>query len=165
LEAGEIDGVSKQDKGEAAEGAWTLEPRYGHAAMISGIRSLAATHEQLIIGWTGAINVSSPALSPSTPTSDPLAAPTESPTDKGRTVPSSTVSPALRASLRTALQSYQPKESDPDDDRKTEYVPVWLEDSVAHGHYEGYCKTSEWRFLSAFTYFLLARLPLIIPTY
>ncbi|KAJ7342536.1 trehalose-6-phosphate phosphatase [Mycena albidolilacea] len=144
LEAGEIDGVSKQDKGEAAEGAWTLEPRYGHAAMISGIRSLAATHEQLIIGWTGDINVSSPAQTPSTPTSDPLAAPTESPTDKGRTVPSSTVSPALRASLRTALQSYQPKESDPDDDRKTEYVPVWLEDGVAHGHYEGYCKTTLW---------------------
>ncbi|KAJ7766289.1 trehalose-6-phosphate phosphatase [Mycena olivaceomarginata] len=144
LEAGEIDGVSKQDKGEAAEGAWTLEPRYGHAAMISGIRSLAATHEQLIIGWTGNINVSSPAQAPSTPTSDPLTAPTESPTDKGRTVPSSTVSPALRASLRTALQSYQPKESDPDDDRKTEYVPVWLEDSVAHGHYEGYCKTTLW---------------------
>ncbi|KAJ7841708.1 hypothetical protein B0H14DRAFT_2240140, partial [Mycena olivaceomarginata] len=102
---------------------------------ISGICSLAATHEQLIIGWTGDINVSSPVQTPSTPTSDPAA--TESP---GHTVPSSTVSPALHASLRTTLQSYQPKESDLDNDWKTEYMPVWLEDGVAHGYYEGYCK-------------------------
>ncbi|KAJ7312647.1 hypothetical protein DFH08DRAFT_822090 [Mycena albidolilacea] len=94
-------------------------PAGGGRRAISGIRSLAATHEQLIIGWTGDINVSSPAQIPSTPTSDPAA--TESPTDKGRTVPSSTVSPALHASLRTTLQSYQPKESDPDNDWKTEH--------------------------------------------
>ena len=34
---------------------WSLAPRHGHSAMISGIRSLSATHEQLIIGWTGDI--------------------------------------------------------------------------------------------------------------
>jgi hypothetical protein len=32
----------------------TSTAQYGHAAIISGICSLAATHEQLIIGWTGA---------------------------------------------------------------------------------------------------------------
>ncbi|KAJ7669249.1 hypothetical protein DFH06DRAFT_178697 [Mycena polygramma] len=32
--------------------AWMLLPRYGHATMISGIRSLTATHEQLIVDWT-----------------------------------------------------------------------------------------------------------------
>ncbi|KAJ7765232.1 hypothetical protein B0H16DRAFT_1883249 [Mycena metata] len=37
----------------------------------------------------------------------------------------------------------QPAESDPDDDCKTVYVPVWLEDAVAHGHYDGYCKQSD----------------------
>lgn len=34
---------------------WSLSGRQGHAAMISGIRSLSATHEQIIIGWTGDI--------------------------------------------------------------------------------------------------------------
>ncbi len=32
---------------------WSLSVRQGHTAMISGIRSLSATHEQVIIGWTG----------------------------------------------------------------------------------------------------------------
>ncbi|KAJ7458051.1 hypothetical protein B0H11DRAFT_2319825 [Mycena galericulata] len=89
----------------ASESAiWTLVPRYGHAAMISGIRSLAATHEQLIIGWTGDIQSTVP----------------------GERVPTETVTEADRAALEEALKTYQPKESDPDDDRKTVYVPVWL---------------------------------------
>ncbi|KAJ7785336.1 trehalose 6-phosphate phosphatase [Mycena maculata] len=101
---------------------WTLVPRYGHAAMISGIRSLAATHEQLIIGWTGDIQSTVP----------------------GERVPTETVTESDRAALEEALKTYQPKESDPDDDRKTVYVPVWLDDQVAHGHYDGYCKQTLW---------------------
>ncbi|KAJ6460855.1 glycosyltransferase family 20-domain-containing protein [Mycena vitilis] len=99
--------------------AWTLVPRYGHAAMISGIRSLAATHEQLIVGWTGDVQSASECK-----------------------VPSCDVPAAARVELEDALRTYQPKESDPDDDRKTVYVPVWLDDAVAHGHYDGYCKQS-----------------------
>lgn len=34
---------------------WSVSSRQGHTAMISGIRSLSATHEQYIIGWTGDI--------------------------------------------------------------------------------------------------------------
>ena len=34
---------------------WSISSRQGHTAMISGIRSLSATHEQFIIGWTGDI--------------------------------------------------------------------------------------------------------------
>ncbi|KAJ7640663.1 trehalose-6-phosphate phosphatase [Mycena polygramma] len=101
--------------------AWTLVPRYGHAAMISGIRSLAATHEQLIVGWTGDVQSESECK-----------------------VPSCDVSADARAELEEALRTYQPKESDPDDDRKTVYVPVWLDDAVAHGHYDGYCKQTLW---------------------
>ncbi|KAF8205365.1 glycosyltransferase family 20 protein [Mycena galopus ATCC 62051] len=102
---------------------WTLVPRYGHAAMISGIRSLAATHEQLIIGWTGDIQAA---------------------TAPDVRVPAASVGDAHRAALIEALGTYQPKESDPDDDKKTAYVPVWLDDGVAHGHYDGYCKQTLW---------------------
>ncbi|KAG5732360.1 Trehalose-phosphatase [Termitomyces sp. T112] len=101
---------------------WTIAPRYGHAAMISGIQSLAATHEQLIIGWTGDI------LSPT-------------PNDH---ISSDAVDSNDRAALDEALHAYQPKESDPDDDRKITYVPVWLDDKVGHGHYDGYCKQTLW---------------------
>lgn len=100
---------------------WTLTPRYGHAAMISGIRSLSATHEQLIIGWTGDIESGTP----------------------GEKVPSNSVSQEDRDALEVSLATYTPREADPDDDKKTTYVPVWQDDKVAHGHYDGYCKTSE----------------------
>jgi hypothetical protein len=40
---------------EALSPRWSLAARQGHAAMISGIRSLSATHEQFLIGWIGDI--------------------------------------------------------------------------------------------------------------
>jgi len=96
---------------------WSLAPRYGHSAMISGIQSLSQTHEQLVIGWTGDIMTS---------------------TDK---VPADTVSEDERAAFEGALNDYLP-DSEDERDRKTKYVPVWLDDKVAHGHYDGYCKQS-----------------------
>lgn len=101
---------------------WTLTPKYGHAAMISGIRSLSTTHEQLIVGWTGDIQSPVP----------------------GERVLEHTISDSDKEALEEALKTYQPKESDPDDDRKTLYVPVWMEHKVAHGHYDGYCKEILW---------------------
>jgi trehalose 6-phosphate synthase/phosphatase len=103
---------------------WRLAPRYGHSAMISGIRSLSATHEQLIIGWTGDIGTGT----------------------LGERVPTNSISQKDKNSLEDALATYTPREADPDDDKKTHYVPVWQDDKVAHGHYDGYCKTSEFIF-------------------
>ncbi|CAK5262104.1 unnamed protein product [Mycena citricolor] len=107
---------------KGAPTAWSLVPRYGHAAMISGITSLNATHEQLLIGWTGDIQT----------------------TVQGEVVSVDKVSDGDRKALEDILRTYQPKESDPDDDRKTTYVPVWLDGKVAHGHYDGYCKHTLW---------------------
>ena len=100
---------------------WKLAPRFGYAATISGIRSLSMTHEQVIVGWTGDIECAGP-------------------TDK---VPARDISMEDRIAFEEVLKSYTPKESDPDDDKRTTYVPVWLDDKVAHGHYDGYCKQSE----------------------
>lgn len=97
---------------------WSLSPRYGHSAMISGIRSLSQTHEQLIVGWTGDIMSS---------------------TDN---VPVDTISADDRASFQDALNGYVP-DSDDEQDCEAKYVPVWLDDKVAHGHYDRYCKQSK----------------------
>lgn len=35
--------------------SWKLASRRGHTAMISGMRSLSSTHEQLVVAWTGDI--------------------------------------------------------------------------------------------------------------
>ncbi|KAF8633173.1 hypothetical protein AX17_004674 [Amanita inopinata Kibby_2008] len=107
---------------KSSSAVWTLGPRYGHAAMISGIRSLSATHEQLIIGWTGDILSATP----------------------NEKMSSDAVSAANMAALEDALKTYQPKESEGEDASKTQYVPVWLNDKVAHGHYDGYCKQTLW---------------------
>lgn len=102
---------------------WTLGPRYGHAAMISGIRSLSDTHEQLIVGWTGDILSATP----------------------NEKISSDSVSIPDRAALDQSLKAYQPRESEGEDDGRTQYLPVWLDDKVAHGHYDGYCKQSMYR--------------------
>jgi trehalose 6-phosphate synthase/phosphatase len=105
---------------------WTLAPRYGHAAMIAGIRSLSATHEQLIVGWTGDIE-------------SPL------PNEKITAV---NVSNEDREAYTHALETYATREDEElqqSDNGKgsTGYVPVWMDDKVAHGHYDGYCKQSK----------------------
>ena len=100
---------------------WSLSARYGHAAMISGIRSLEAPNEQLIVGWTGDIqNARQP----------------------DATVPPGTISDEDRLALEISLRTYQPREADPDDERKTTFIPVWVDEKDAHDHYEGYCKES-----------------------
>jgi trehalose 6-phosphate synthase/phosphatase len=105
----------------AAPSKWSLSVRNGHQAMTSGIRSLEAPSEQLIIGWTGDIqNTSQPDAN----------------------VPLGSISEKDRLELEKSLQTYQPHEGGPDDERKTTYIPVWVDENAAHGHYEGYCKES-----------------------
>ncbi|KAI0941904.1 hypothetical protein AcV7_002464 [Taiwanofungus camphoratus] len=114
---------------------WSLAVRYGHSAMISGIASLAATHEQLVVGWTGDIAVGPPPAAASTPQPAADAA-------AGK-IPASAVRGDDRRGLETLLAEYRSRE-EIDAGGKIAYVPVWLDDTVAHGHYEGYCKQTLW---------------------
>ncbi|KAG1729291.1 glycosyltransferase family 20 protein [Suillus lakei] len=103
---------------------WKLTPRYGHSAMTSGIRSLSVTHEQVILGWTGDI------LSPGAPP-DGNSSPDE---DKD--------------ALDIELTQYTDKNGlttpEPETGKPITYLPLWMEDNVAHGHYDGYCKQTLW---------------------
>jgi trehalose 6-phosphate synthase/phosphatase len=102
-----------------ASSKWSLSARHGHHSTI--VRSFEIPSEQLIIGWTGDIqNANQP----------------------DATVPLSNVSEEDRLALEKSLQTYHPHEADPDDERKLNYVPVWVDEKEAHGHYEGYCKES-----------------------
>ena len=115
-----LDGTKPTESRPKSSSAWSLSQRNGHSAMNSGIRSLSQTHEQLIVGWTGDIMSSSD------------------------TVPVDSISAEDRAAFQDALNGYQP-DSDDEQDREAKYVPVWLDDKVAHGHYDGYCKQSKHR--------------------
>lgn len=109
---------------------WQLNVRYGHSAMVSGIASLAATHGQVFIGWTGDIH-----------TSDSSSTQSESAYTK---LSSTSITSEDKADLEGMLSSgkHLLKDELPED-KTMSYVPVWLEDKQAHGHYDGYCKQSE----------------------
>lgn len=121
---------------------WKLGPRYGHAAMISGIRSLSATHDQLIIGWTGDI-LSLPSEGAASAEEDEASAGSAE-----NRIPSHLVSQADKEALETELVGYDEDGQGIEGNKgRLTYVPIWMEDKVAHGHYDGYCKTSAFFFL------------------
>ena len=101
--------------------------------MVSGIRSLCDTHEQVVLAWTGDIEVGNTPPGVATVHRD--------------TVKVSNLTPEDKASLEAAISDYVAPEEvtiDGAPRKKMTYVPVFLDDKVAHGHYEGYCKTSKY---------------------
>jgi trehalose 6-phosphate synthase/phosphatase len=159
---------SKTATAEPSDAKWRLAPRIGHSAMISGIRSLSSTHEQVIIGWTGDLYAGGAPPPNSAPAANALAAdvltapgaaavadvtaqvpPSGAPTR----ISLSGVSPGDRAALEAELLKYDDRTQESaynagqadrqDGDARISLVPVWLDDKIAHGHYEGYCKASE----------------------
>jgi trehalose 6-phosphate synthase/phosphatase len=54
-------------------------------------------------------------------------------------IPSTTLSDDDKTALGEEIGNFKYE----DEDSKTKYVPVLLDDKVAHGHYDGYCKQSE----------------------
>jgi trehalose 6-phosphate synthase/phosphatase len=93
--------------------------------MVSGIRSLCATHEQIILAWTGDIEASPGSQS------------------QKQLVPFTSLSQEDKKELEGEIGKYQ-SPLDPGEGKKSiNYVPVFLDDKIAHGHYEGYCKTGK----------------------
>ncbi len=114
--------------------------------MVSGIDSLASTHEQILIGWTGDIESSTSAVPQAAAQSS--SGPSDLPTSK---VSASELSGDDKKELEALLDEYKSRD-EPQDGKKIRYVPVWLDDKDAHGHYDGYCKQSEFAFLSLFRF-------------
>ena len=56
-------------------------------------------------------------------------------------VPSTALSDEDKAALEEEIANF--KSEDEDAKTTTTYVPLLLDDKVAHGHYDGYCKQSE----------------------
>ncbi|EMD35685.1 glycosyltransferase family 20 protein [Gelatoporia subvermispora B] len=136
----DIDAPLADDDEEHELKKWRLTVRYGHSAMVSGITSLAATHDQIVIGWTGDIDAA-PLASGLSATSAPTSSPPER--EQVERVPFANVSAEERTALEKILTEHRMRD-EPEDGKPITYVPVWLEDTVAHGHYDGYCKQTLW---------------------
>lgn len=125
-----VDTVAPAPPTDSEKSKWQLNSRYGHSAMVSGITSLSATHEQVFVGWTGDV------LTPAS-----ASAPTESGFTK---VGANSITKEDKDDLEHLLASGKHILKDELSDGKSiTYVPVWLDDKEAHGHYDGYCKQSE----------------------
>lgn len=134
---------------KASDERWNVSARYGHSAMVSGIVSLSATHEELFVGWTGDI-YSSPASSQAN-TSGSSTPP--SPSEHAK-VPTKEISDEDKEAFERVVNTdgnklllkdgaFSLEDADGEPRKSIEYVPVWLDDKQAHGHYDGYCKQSE----------------------
>ena len=125
--------------------------------MVSGINSLAATHEQVFVGWTGDIEAGSQTV-------PPLAAEnTSGPSDPSVSkIPSSSLAGSDRVELEGLLQDYRSRD-EIEDGMPIHYVPVFVEDKDAHGHYDGYCKQSECIYpVISFPFVYVVSLPFIV---
>lgn len=103
---------------ETHQPKWTLAQRRGHTAMNAGIRSLGSQFRQTSIGWPGDLRVGH---------------------QNGELIEASSLTEVDKKALEEELEVQ--RESQVDDMR---WLPVWLEDKIAHMHYEGYCKTTLW---------------------
>ena len=111
--------------------------------MISGISSLSSTHEQLIVGWTGDIQAASPNKEHTEAEVSDASVPTAPTNVVPPKVPLSAVGEEDRSSLEKTLREVATQGKE-EGDKDMTYVPVWIQDKVAHGHYDGYCKQSEY---------------------
>jgi hypothetical protein len=69
-------------------------------------------------------------------------------------IPSTTLSEEDRTALEEEIAHF--KSEDDDAKTTTAYVPLWLDDKVAHGHYDGYCKQSEILIETNYRFFLIS---------
>lgn len=138
---------------KAADDRWTIGVRYGHSAMVSGIASLSATHDQLFVGWTGDV-YAKPSPPPTSPTTNGATSPPHTSTQtEFAKVSSDDVHGEEKDALERVVNArgnklllkneFLSNEEGEGLRKNVEYVPVWLDDKAAHGHYEGYCKQSE----------------------
>jgi hypothetical protein len=107
--------------------------------MISGIRSLAEHHEQVVVAWTGNVHATTNTTSQSAED------------DHAVSIPEEVLSQEDKDALEKQLENYSNEEDDAEEAKKgrgesrkgVQCVPVWLNTQTAKLHYEGYCKTSK----------------------
>ncbi|KAG8968873.1 threalose-6-phosphate phosphatase [Tulasnella sp. 419] len=132
-----VDVQKLQSTKSPASFEWSLTPRRGHTAMHSGVRSLSSTYEQIIVAYTGDVHAHAPGSSSPSVVGGGGAAPGV------ETIPFNKLTDAEKEALVKETANYKDPSADPTLKSLT-YVPVFLDDKVARGHYDGYCKNTLW---------------------
>lgn len=145
---------------ESSDAKWRIHSRTAHTAMVSGMKSLSETHEQIVVAWTGDVLLQTnpqPTPPPSfmakfvpaqanegsdlTPSAPTLASKSD---EKPLMVFPGEFTDEEKQELNEELLKFGEIESQQDENgSKLSYVPVFLPNDVSKGHYEGFCKKSE----------------------
>ena len=164
---------------ESVDAKWRIQARIAHTAMVSGLKSLSESHEQIVVAWTGEVLVQTQ-NNPSPPTRTTSTfgsflpaqfdgtngdvnptAPTLTPRDeKSLMLYGHEFNEAEQKELWTELDRFTEVETEAENGGRLKYVPVFLPADVSKGHYEGFCKKSESPCPSSLTSSSLAALPL-----
>lgn len=109
------DFLAGQSNGSDAH--WVLKPRRVHAALNSGVKSLAETSKIVMTGWLGDVVDAN-----------------------GNKIGSGTLSGEQKQQLEQGFQEVSLDE----DDTGIRCVPVWMQDATASSFYNDYCKSFLW---------------------
>ncbi|RXK36449.1 trehalose-phosphatase [Tremella mesenterica] len=155
---------------ESIDAKWRIHSRTAHTAMVSGIKSLSETHEQLIVAWTGEVllqsntNVSPRPDNPGLPSmiasmANRLLA------GKEEKSPAMQIESGLnhdpkddtvlkvftgefnadeKKEIENELNRFTGVEYEIEKKGKLTYVPVFVPPDVSKSHYEGFCKRTLW---------------------
>lgn len=147
---------------ESADAKWRIHARTAHPALVSGIKSLSETHDQLLVAWTGEVliqpdNTQSP-QQPSQATFSSIASNLLAPFSAGDATPQPQPPPqqgslmvfggefneADQKEIASELDRFAEAEAKFDPTDRLKYIPVFLPPDVSKGHYEGFCKKSKY---------------------
>ena len=144
---------------ESIDAKWRIHARTAHTAMVSGMKSLSESHEQLVVAWTGEVLVqtqSNPSpIQRATATFGNILA-EESAKANGEVTPTirereekplmvygGEFNEAEQRELSTELDRFTEMETEAEKGGRLKYVPVFIPPDVSKGNYEGFCKKSE----------------------
>ncbi|WVW83110.1 trehalose-phosphatase [Kwoniella bestiolae CBS 10118] len=154
-------------KVESADAKWRIHARTAHPALVSGIKSLSDTHDQILVAWTGEVLLQPDTNASPQPTSQAtfpsiaqnLLAPfsnqheTPSPTSPSMPAPPNE-SPLMvfggefndqeKKDVEKELERFTEVEQKFEEGGRLKYLPVFLPPDVSKGHYEGFCKKTLW---------------------
>lgn len=160
----EFKGEETEPTVESDDSKWKIHGRTAHPALVSGIKSLSDTHEQLVVAWTGEILLQSQSQptpkpqqtakfqpfgnfgqsepEPTTGGPNPDLKPAQPGNDK-TVVHRGELSAEEQKEIVSELKRFEKVDNTREGETRVSYHPVFLPPDMSKGHYEGFCKKSE----------------------
>lgn len=147
----EFKGEDAEPTVESHDSKWKIHGRTAHPSLVSGIKSLSDSHEQLVVAWTGEILLQTQSQPTPRPTPQALPLSIAQVVDNGErpSIPSqptmvhaTELTPDEKREINTEIKRFAEVDNSQGATRVS-YHPVFLPPDVSKGHYEGFCKKSE----------------------